>query len=199
MRVALSALLILLVVLGIAAAVALSGAINVAASQPEGRLTEWVLGTIAHRSIARHADEERILPALDSAALASGLDHFHAMCVECHGAPGFERGEVGEGLSPRAPALSEVIEEGEWSDAELFWIVKHGIRMTGMPAFGQTHTDDDLWAIVGVMTALPEWGEDGYRRRVDALLAPAPGDSADGTPQSPNRSHVHADGQEHAH
>ncbi|HSM35415.1 MAG TPA: cytochrome c [Longimicrobiales bacterium] len=195
MRAALTILLTLLVVLGIGAAVALSGAINVAAIESDSRATQWALGTVARRSIARRAGDAGSAPAaLDSAALASGLDHFHAMCVDCHGAPGLERSEAGEGLNPPAPDLSEVVEAEEWSDAEMFWIVKNGIRMTGMPAFGPTHSDQDLWAIVGVVKALPEWGEAGYRARIDALRAAAAADST-----AAGRTHVHVEGGEQVH
>ena len=198
MRAALTVLLTLLVVLGVGAVVALSGAINVAATEKDSRAAEWALGTVARRSIARRADDVGSAPTLDSAARASGLDHFHAMCVDCHGAPGFDRSEAGEGLNPPAPDLTEMVEEQEWSDAEIFWIVKHGIRMTGMPAFGPTHSDEDLWAIVGVVEALPEWGEAGYRARIEALWAAALTDSSAADPRA-GRTHLHADGREHVH
>ncbi len=135
------------------------------------------------------------MPALDSAALAHGLDHFHAMCVDCHGAPGFDPDEAGEGLYPEAPDLAEVVEEGEWSDAELFWIVKHGIKMTGMPAFGPTHPDEDLWAIVALVKELPELTADEYGARVEALRPAGAGQAPGRAPQT----HVHSDSTEHVH
>lgn len=200
MRAALISLVTLLVAAGAVLAVALSGAVNVAASEADGRAMEWALSTIARRSVERHARTVAAMPPLDSADLVHGLDHFHAMCVDCHGAPGFERSEAGEGLNPSAPDLVEAIEEEEWSDAELFWIVKNGIRMTGMPAFGPTHGDEDLWAIVAVTSELPSLDEDEYRARIEALYAsagaPQGADSA-GVPQG--RSHVHSDGREHVH
>lgn len=200
MRAALISLATLLVAAGAVLAVALSGAVNVAASETDGRAMEWALSAIARRSVERHARTVAAMPPLDSADLVHGLDHFHAMCVDCHGAPGFERSEAGEGLNPPAPDLVEVIEEGEWSDAELFWIIKNGIRMTGMPAFGPTHGDRDLWAIVAVTSELPSLDEDAYRARIEALYASAgaaQGADSAGVPQG--RTHVHSDGREHVH
>lgn len=200
MRAALISLVTLLVAAGAVLAVALSGTVNVAASEADGRGMEWALSTIARRSVERHARTVAAMPPLDSADLVHGLDHFHAMCVDCHGAPGFERSEAGEGLNPPAPDLVEVIEEEEWSDAELFWIIKNGIRMTGMPAFGPTHGDRDLWAIVAITSELPSLGEDEYRARIEALYASAgaaQGADSAGVPQG--RTHVHSDGREHVH
>ncbi len=200
MRAALISLVTLLVAAGAVLAVALSGVVNVAASEADGRAMEWALSTIARRSVERHARTVATMPPLDSVDLIHGLDHFHAMCVDCHGAPGFERSEAGEGLNPSAPDLVEVIEEEEWSDAELFWIIKNGIRMTGMPAFGPTHGDEDLWAIVAVTNELPTLDEDEYRARIEALYASAgaaQGADSAGVPEG--RTHVHSDGREHVH
>jgi mono/diheme cytochrome c family protein len=90
-----------------------------------------------------------------------------------------------------------VVEEGEWSDAELFWIVKNGIKMTGMPAFGPTHGDEDLWAIVAIMKELPELSEEAYAERVEALSAPAAAE--DGEAPAEGEAHTHADGRQHEH
>ncbi|MEN8375540.1 MAG: cytochrome c [Gemmatimonadota bacterium] len=195
MRVLSVVFLTLLALLGAAVAVATSGAYNVAATQTEGAVTEWALETVAHRSIARHARDIGAMPELDSAALVGGLDHFHGMCVDCHGAPGFDRTEAGQGLNPPAPDLDEVVAEGEWSDAELFWIVKNGIKMTGMPAFGPTHGDEDLWAIVAIMKELPDLSEEAYAERVEALSAPAPAEG--GEAPAEEEGHTHADGRQH--
>ena len=75
------------------------------------------------------------------------------MCEECHGAPGVERSEMGKGLYPRGPKLLWAAKED--SPSELFWITKNGIKMTGMPAFGPTHSDEEIWAIVAFVKKLP--------------------------------------------
>ena len=141
-----------------------SGFYDVAASREHSALTEWTLETISERSIKRRAGE---LPAplpTDSSSLLHGLEHYRAMCQVCHGAPGLERNEMAAGLSPRPPRL--VHAAAEWTDAELFWIVKHGIRLAGMPAFGPTHSDEDLWAIVAFTRSLADMSEEQYARLV---------------------------------
>lgn len=199
MRAFLLFLLLTTAAVGVVVAVVLSGSVNVAASEPPGRFSAWALRGVSERSIARHARAVGAMPALDSAARAHGLDHFHAMCVDCHGAPGYERSEAGEGLHPRGPDLREVVEEGEWTDAELFWIVKHGIRMTGMPAFGPTHADEDLWGIVALVKELPDLSEADYMARIEALYtADSLAEGADSMAAG-ERVHVHSDGREHVH
>jgi mono/diheme cytochrome c family protein len=168
---AITALVLVLLAAGGALAVILTGGYNVAATEPHWGITEWALGTLQHTSVAARAgDIEGTIPT-DSAGLAHGFDHFHNMCVECHGAPGFDRGELGQGMNPRPPRLEE--EAHEWSDAELFWITKHGIRLAGMPAFGPTHSDQEIWGIVGFMRELEEMTEADYAERVRGLGQPA--------------------------
>lgn len=186
------------VVIAVAAAllVIYTGGYNVAATEGHWAITEWALHTLQERSVAARAGELAVPIPADPAALDEGFEHFHAMCVECHGAPGFDRGELGQGLNPRPPRLEREAEE--WSDAELFWITKHGIRFAGMPAFGSTHSDETIAAIVGFLRRLEEMTEVEYADRVRALEGGAegagesPGDSAAG--------HTHAPGTpEHEH
>jgi mono/diheme cytochrome c family protein len=168
---AITTLVLVLLAGGGALLVLLTGAYNVAATEPHWGITRWALGTLQHTSVAARAgDIEGAVPT-DSAGLAHGFEHFHHMCVECHAAPGFDRGELGQGMNPRPPRLEE--EAHEWSDAELFWITKHGIRLAGMPAFGPTHSDQEIWGIVGFMRALEEMTEADYAERVRGLGQPA--------------------------
>jgi mono/diheme cytochrome c family protein len=82
------------------------------------------------------------------------------MCEHCHGGPGVERDEWASGMRPRPPHLTE--EAGEWEPKEVFWLVKHGARMTGMPAFGPTHDDQTLWSIVALVKDLPAMTPERY-------------------------------------
>lgn len=148
---------------------AYSGIYDVAASSEHGRLSNWLLSTTSHASIARRAADIEV-PDLDDATLIqAGVNDFDAMCSGCHGAPGEPPAAVGQGLNPAAPDLAE--SAAVMSPSELFWVTKHGIRMTGMPAWGATHDDDSLWAVVAFMTGLPQLDEAGYQ----ALLADADG------------------------
>jgi mono/diheme cytochrome c family protein len=81
------------------------------------------------------------------------------MCVTCHGAPGVDPSEAGQGLNPPAPDLTLAKVQAR-SDGELFWIIQNGIRMTGMPAFGPTHKEQAIWRMVAFVRHLPELSKD---------------------------------------
>ncbi len=169
--------LLIVVVLLIAAGLAFifSGFYDVAADAEHTNPVQWVLRTTQSRSVHRRAEEVRP-PAWvanpSPAALRTGLGHYNAMCVTCHGAPGVTISEIGQGLNPIPPELS-----GRTGDdaGETFWVVKHGIKMTGMPAFGLTHSDEELWAIVAFVQKMPDLtGEDYQKMAVEAGVALAP-------------------------
>ena len=139
-----------------------SGVYNVSAAYPDRALVSWVMGTTMDHSVARHAAGITIPPLDDPAMVRLGFQHYREMCVACHGAPGVEIAEVGQGLNPDPPELVESV--GEWKPNELFWITKNGVRMTGMPAWGVTHSDEKIWAIVGFMQGLPKLDPDAYKK-----------------------------------
>jgi mono/diheme cytochrome c family protein len=138
------------------------GAYNVAATTPHTPFIHWLLKTTQERSVVVRADEVSAQPPMDSAVLGHGFEEYHEMCAACHGAPGMERGPLGKGINPEPPDLAK--EVGEWSDRELFWITKHGIKMAGMPAFGVTHSDEELWGIVAFLRQLPSISPEEYMR-----------------------------------
>ena len=102
--------------------------------------------------MGRRAPQQPNPRANDPAAVAAGLQMYAHSCVICHGAPGAEGADFSKGLNPFPPSLADA---SDLSDGELFWIVKHGIRMTGMPAFGLTHNDDQIWNVVAFIRHLP--------------------------------------------
>lgn len=106
-------------------------------------------------------------PQLSAEQLRHGVEHFAGTCVLCHGAPGLERGELGKGITPTPPDLSKAA--GRWSEQELFWIVKHGIKFAGMPAFGPTHSDEELWALAFFLKRLPDTSPEEYRQMTAGL------------------------------
>ncbi len=155
----------LLVLAGGALAFVYSGAYNVAATDPHMGVVRWALNTTQARSVAVRSADVPEPPPVDSAAVADGFHHFSEMCVVCHGAPGVERGELGKGMNPTPPELSE--EAAEFTARELFWITKHGIKMAGMPAFGPTHSDAEIWGIVAYVKRLPDMSPQEYQRWVE--------------------------------
>jgi len=155
----------LVVVAGIAAVVGLvtirSGAYNVAATKPHHAMTESILSTMMDNSVRRHASDIELSPSFSDPNLDEGFQHYQAMCVACHGAPGLERSEIGLGLNPPAPNLAEM--DSDHSAQEVFWIIKNGIKMTGMPALGPTHDDETLWNLTAFVKCLPSMTPDQYR------------------------------------
>lgn len=144
---------LVLVVIGGGLAYMFSGQYDVAATRHEKGLMRWVLETTMDRSVARHAAGIEV-PDLSSPAMAAtGFREYREMCQVCHGAPGVNPKAIGRGLEPPAPKLYRSVKD--MSDAEVFWIVKNGVRMTGMPAFGPTHDDRVLWAITAFVKQLP--------------------------------------------
>lgn len=160
------------------------GIYDVAAARPHASPTHWMLRTLTARSVAARADrvrEDEIPDLSDTILVRRGSEHFRDTCVVCHGAPGVERSEMAEGLNPEPPALHE---ELPWTDRELFWIVENGMKFTGMPAFGPTHSEEDLWSMVAFMRRLPEISPEEY-----AAMTEAPGVSSG----SEAEGHTHDD------
>jgi mono/diheme cytochrome c family protein len=104
----------------------------------------------------------------DRAKILIGTEHFAAHCAVCHGAPGVPKGDIAHGLYPQPPNLAEAAKR--YSPGELFWIVKHGIKMSGMPAWAD-HSDEELWATVAFLRKLPGMTEEDYAKLVMASMA----------------------------
>lgn len=154
-------LLAALLLIGGAVAFIYSGIYDVSASEPHGAVSSWVMQATMHSSVERRASQIEVPDLSDESLVLAGVNDFEEMCVQCHGAPGKEPAAVGRGLNPPPPELAE--SASEMSAAELFWVTKHGIKMTGMPAWGSTHEDDVLWPVVALMTALPELDAAEYK------------------------------------
>lgn len=165
-----------------------SGAYNVAATDPHTDFVRWVLGTTQERSIKAHAADLSIdLPA-DSASLRRGYRAYEQMCVVCHGAPGVERGWIGQGMNPEPPALEE--EAAEMTPAEVYWVLAKGIKMAGMPALEPTHRPEEIAEIAAFVMQLPDMSPGAYQSWKESS-APAP--------PAPGEAHPHDDGHDHTH
>lgn len=137
-----------------------SGAFNVAATEEHASFTRWAFDTTFENSVQRRAQD--VVPPSDftPAMIAQGAHEYKEMCQHCHGGPGVERDEWASGLRPRPPHLTEAATH--WEPGEVFWLVKHGAKMTGMPAFGPSHDDEALWSIVAFVKALPAMSDERY-------------------------------------
>lgn len=186
------ALVVLVTVVVIALGVLLfpyTGFYNVAASTGHTDFARWYLNTTAMQSIKARADDITIpVDLTDSLLVARGAAGFAAMCQVCHGAPGKDRGVIGQGMTPQPPRLSEAA--AEWSPEEVYWILEHGIKMAGMPAFGPTHGEKELWEIAAFVEQLPEMTPERYEA-LTARPETASADSAAAGAASDGHDHVH--------
>ena len=131
-----------------------SGVVNVGADSKPGLFERTLAPWGRKRSVEKRASKERDPYAGHPAAISAGFSQYRKTCVMCHGAPGVPAAELSKGFNPPAPLLGNG--ENNTSDGELFWIIKHGIRMTAMPAFGPTRTDEEIWNIVAFIRTLPD-------------------------------------------
>ena len=167
----------------------MSGLYDVSADVPHGEVAGWLLATASRASVARRAANIDVPDLTDRKLRLAGANDFEAMCADCHGAPGKRPQALGRGLNPRPPDLAE--SALRMTAAELFWVTKHGIRMTGMPAWGASHDDEALWPVVAFVTALPQLSADDYQ----AMLVQGAGSghhgSASGMPAKSRAADVH--------
>jgi len=131
-----------------------AGFVDFSASRPPSRVEERLAAFALHRSIARRAPRVTNPLADSEAAAAAGLVLYRAHCVVCHGAPGVDPSEGGASLNPPAPGLTLGRVQAR-SDGELKWIVSNGIRMTGMPGFGASRSEEEVWQLVAALRRLP--------------------------------------------
>ncbi|MFN0149629.1 MAG: c-type cytochrome [bacterium] len=146
---------VLVLALGIVGAALLTGAFDFSATTTPNALEERLSRFVLNRSIERRAPRTTNPLPSSREVMEEGLSHYRTNCLQCHGAPGVEPFELAKGLNPPPPDLSAPAVQSR-SDGELFWIVSHGIKMTGMPGFGPTHSDKEIWAIVGMVRHLPQ-------------------------------------------
>ena len=154
----------LLVLIGAAAVGIYAGLYNIAADVPHTQPLYWLLETIRERSVEARARDISVPNDLkDPNRISRGAGQYADMCSGCHLAPGMKRTEISQGLYPRAPELRRTT---TLTPEEQFWVVKHGIKMTGMPAWGVTHDDDLLWDVVAFVRKLPELTPEQYETLV---------------------------------
>jgi len=142
-----------LVVVAVCGFIFATGRFNVAATAPPD-MTDKIAPWVLDKALERRAKDVNDPIAKDPGAIARGLSHYRENCLPCHGAPGMEPAEFHEGMNPSPPDIDAPALQHD-SDAELFWVVKNGIRMTGMPAFGVNHKDEEIRDIVAFVRHTP--------------------------------------------
>jgi len=146
------------------------GAYNIGADAPHSKPVYWLIDQLRHRSVAVRS-RNIVVPAnlMDVKRLQSGAGLYTEMCSGCHLAPGMEKTEISQGLYPKAP---ELFRDPQLSAREQFWMIKHGVKLTAMPAWGKTHSDELIWDMVAFVRQLPKMSAAQYQ----AAIASAPED-----------------------
>jgi mono/diheme cytochrome c family protein len=166
----------------VGAVVLYAGFYNIAATHQHLRPTYWLLEIGLRESIERHARKVDVPNLEDETLLERGRTLFAAQCVQCHGAPGVAPQPFALGLTPLPKNLAPIARER--SAAELYWVVKSGIKMTGMPAWEFRLAERDLWAVTAYVRRLPLISPQEYAASAarDAERDPHAAPTADAAP-----------------
>jgi mono/diheme cytochrome c family protein len=190
MRFVLGLLIAAVVLAAGAAGFVYSGVYDIAATDQHTAPVFWLLKTMMRRAVQHHARSIDVPPLDDPALVAQGRALFVANCARCHGAPGVAPEPFALGFRP-APA--NLANTGiEWKPAQLYWTIKHGMKLTAMPAWEYRLPEHDLWAIVAYVQRLPYESPRAFREAVRASAAapqpsPARMDPARGTSENAQR------------
>jgi mono/diheme cytochrome c family protein len=156
-----SVVVALLAAAALAAAFTVSGIYDVGADTPHSKIVYSALETLRDKSIERHAGGIKVPADLNSPKrIQAGAGLYGEMCTGCHLGPGLEKTEISQGLYPSAPELAR---GDDLSAAEQFWVIKHGVKLSAMPAWGKTHNDDLIWDMVAFIRQLPKMKPDQYK------------------------------------
>lgn len=145
------------------------GLFDARASTPHDPFTAWATHTTMIHAAKKGASQIAALPPITPDQVRAGFVLYDADCASCHGAPGIARAQWVDGMNPSPPFLVDA--PRHWSRAELFWIVKNGVKMTGMPSWGAVRTDAQVWAVVAFVEAMPYVGPTDYARMRSAAGA----------------------------
>lgn len=163
-------LILALAIAAFAGAFIFTGLYNIGADAPHYQPVYMALQQLRDRAIKHHARNIVVPADLNSPArIATGAGLYTEMCTGCHLGPGLEKTEMSQGLYPQAPELARGQDQ---TAAEQFWTIKHGVKLSAMPAWGKTHDDQLIWDMVAIVRALPKMTPEQYK----AVVASAPAD-----------------------
>jgi mono/diheme cytochrome c family protein len=144
----------------VGAAVVLGGLYDVGATTQHWQLTHSMLEKAMRQSVKLRARSTEEPPLADERIALRGAGCFRDKCVQCHGAPGVPQDDIGKSMQPLPGPLVDA--RRHWRPRELYWVTRHGIRMSGMPAWEFHLNDDELWALVAFMQRLPDLNAPQY-------------------------------------
>ena len=139
------------------------GLINPGADEPHSAVVYKLIETARDRAIAVRADDITVPALTDPAMIKQGAGNYDAMCTGCHLAPGIENTEMHKILYPAPPDLSKL---GAPDPARAFWVIKHGVKASGMAAWGTNIKDDYIWNMVAFLQQIPKMTPEQYQTLV---------------------------------
>jgi mono/diheme cytochrome c family protein len=176
------AILCIIAVAGVAAFVC-SGVYNIGADDHHTKPVYALMQALRERSIEHHA-KDIVVPNLDDPQLIlKGAGQYAAMCTGCHLAPGMAENEMRPGMYPKPPQLSKFRPDPR----EAFWVIKHGVKMSAMPAWGSSHDDATIWSMVAFLQKLPDMTPAQYKD----IVAKAPPDEDMDMDMGGDHEHAH--------
>jgi mono/diheme cytochrome c family protein len=146
----------------LAAIIVITGAFNTTASTPHIRLVARLSHTTMAHFVRIRARNIQAPPSFSAEQVAEGLSEYDEHCVACHGGPATARAAWASAMTPTPPYLLDAVRH--WSPAELYFIVRNGVKMTAMPAWGEVETDQHIWSMVAFLEAMPRMSAADYLR-----------------------------------
>jgi mono/diheme cytochrome c family protein len=137
-----------------------SGFYNIGADDHHTAMTLAIIEKLRDRSVAARARSLDVRLVADPESIAAGAQHYAALCVGCHLAPGAAKSTVRGGLYPHPPNLAQ---QDIQDPQRAFWIIKHGIKMSAMPAWGKSLDDAAIWEVVSFVEKMPGMTPETYQ------------------------------------
>src|SRR5450631_2294541 len=138
-----------------------SGVYDIGADDHHTKVVLATIEQLRERSIAARSKAIEAHYVEDPARIATGAQHYAALCVGCHLAPGVTQSDIRRGLYPHPPNL---VQEELQQAQRAFWIIKHGIKMSAMPAWGKTLDDAAIWELVSFIRKMPDMTPETYQQ-----------------------------------
>lgn len=142
-----------------------SGLVDPGADQPHSRPIHWLAENLRRRGIDKRAKDIQAPDLADPALIRAGAGNYEAMCATCHLKPSVSDSEMHRGLYPQPPALGTT--SRPTTPEHAFWIIKHGIKASGMPAWGRSMDDQTIWGLVAFLQRLPQLTPEAYEAAVE--------------------------------
>lgn len=146
-----------------------SGIISIKASSGHWPITAWFLHFAMQRSVATHSLGVEPPVLTEPRLIMKGAGHYESGCRPCHGSPHRRPPKIVQSMTPPPPYLPPRI--ATWKPKELFYIVKHGVKFTGMPAWPTQQRDDEVWAVVAFLLAFPKLDSEQYNQLANGAIS----------------------------